>query len=922
MSRFPLFSGIAVMFLLLFAACSDDGSSSSCELGAYRCTDNVLEICGASSNWNAKQDCNLLGRTCNAEEGICKSAVIPSDGDYEPVADEDEDLVDTTDDADDDQDIEPGDTDTDVDKTTDADADEDIVEGTDITDEIEDDAADGIETEEELPPPTGSIQGKVFLLPWHRSAVLEVLLSDSARDVLEISEYPAAGDNEYIEYTFDGLLTGLFYVSARLKADNSVYGSFEGNTVTDGEPGIHIDPDDIFHTDIEGIDFAIGDNGACGIVRTARPLGESCDSGAGCEYDVCLSDTHSGTPIRYCSMPCTSDECPTGWSCTVRDGYDTNVCVPNNLETGVVWGSDLGFGRTCNRDAECYSPMTCNKSHNDHWYCSYPCETATACGECGFCENGDCRPTHLPGSYKDHCFNVEDCLDSIDYCVADICAETCVDQPGTQGDCGDGYTCAIYSHRDLSVGQEGVQLCLPSEKVQTIHIYDWEDDGEWDSLACEEHYQCDSWKCLEFNVGKRCSAYCLTGKRRDAEYCPDYFWCIITDAENTYCVPRNEVPTGENMGTACTENFNCYPGYCWSDGPDSICTDDCRPWSPADCPEGLVCQPWGVDGGRCIDPALIGVRTNGESCGADYQCQSGHCFLDSASPVCVDSCDPRVPNCEANQTCVATTEGTFLCTPDAALGDTATGGVCEAPVECLSGDCSRFPGDGAPQRYCVESCDPQQANPCGEGLNCIARDLNHWVCAPETLQTGLELGATCENHFECASGACLYVTGGWRCTEECETAATCGTDQICSIQAWAYYLESRIILYNADMTEVLRQATAEDGLEASFTRTFEPGTYVVEVTGNDAALYGAADGPYVLVVDDSNPLESLAEIDEPNDSFDDAQLLPSTHVEVTGDLVSLSPYTDDRDLYILEVTTAGSLTVQVAPPQQKRFCHP
>jgi hypothetical protein len=105
---------------------------------------------------------------------------------------------------------------------------------------------------------------------------------------------------------------------------------------------------------------------------------------------------------------------------------------------------------------------------------------------------------------------------------------------------------------------------------------------------------------------------------------------------------------------------------------------------------------------------------NGETCNANEECESGHCFMTAVGSVCSE--------CSSGQDCID--EGTGInCTFNGMFfecSDGAAGEMCEEPEQCMEGlFCSQVVNTGGiiPDKFCSEcdttaDCDmPQVCNP-------------------------------------------------------------------------------------------------------------------------------------------------------------------------------------------------------------------
>lgn len=174
-----------------------------------------------------------------------------------------------------------------------------------------------------------------------------------------------------------------------------------------------------------------------------------------------------------------------------------------------------------------------------------------------------------------------------------------------------------------------------------------------------------------------------------------------------------------------------------------------------DCPEGEKCMPWANDGGsawnasRC-SPVAPTPAQPGEACTVEGSAVSGvdscdlgsmcwgvdpvtlqgecvaHCGGDRANPVCGDadalcvfhnggalvvclpSCNPLAPACDANETCIPEPSGAWACVPSittsAADGDPCQfGNVCGPGSVCASP--SAVPDCEGALGCCAPTCD-------------------------------------------------------------------------------------------------------------------------------------------------------------------------------------------------------------------------
>jgi hypothetical protein len=160
-------------------------------------------------------------------------------------------------------------------------------------------------------------------------------------------------------------------------------------------------------------------------------------------------------------------------------------------------------------------------------------------------------------------------------------------------------------------------------------------------------------------------------------------------------------------GRGTPGNLTCCPGTICGDDltccmdTDETCRDD------GDCCGDNVCRPnpRGI-GGRCLPPGDVGAK-------------------------CIDQAD-----------CA----GDLVCDPAAGLCLVATGGLCAADADCVSGICDDYTG------LCVGTC-LAQFSPCASPVDC---------CVGLTCSNNQCLaldGEPCLDDAECASGLCDEYTG-------------------------------------------------------------------------------------------------------------------------------------------------------------------
>ncbi len=312
---------------------------------------------------------------------------------------------------------------------------------------------------------------------------------------------------------------------------------------------------------------------------------------------------------------------------------------------------------------------------------------------------------------------------------------------GVEGDCGDGYVCALSTSAHgaacLAVCELGDSTCA---------------DEDWCVPRPDPAYTggeavtglCNTRGSVTAGAGEPCDdGACAAGL---GCYSPNY-----AGGGPERCEPLCDATAATVADSGCFSGETCRA----LTQELGVCIRLCDPLGANGCPSGEWCHPYfvtGVDGavleGQCVRPGTVGA---GEAC-APGGCVEGHVCASLASPfgasaaTCRGLCDPEEPACSGDQACVQLEDGQ--------------------------------PGIG----ICQEGCAPFAA---GAAADC---DAAEW-CAPATAaglgvcaQAGAaELGAPCTRATDCAAGAycdCRFgadhfcATDGGRCEAACDPAAT------------------------------------------------------------------------------------------------------------------------------------------------------
>jgi secreted trypsin-like serine protease len=263
-----------------------------------------------------------------------------------------------------------------------------------------------------------------------------------------------------------------------------------------------------------------------------------------------------------------------------------------------------------------------------------------------------------------------------------------------------------------------------------------------------------------------------------------YYRTLIADALAWAppCEPRAESCNGldddcngtVDEGIACTQpgepcaaSTECFLGTCEEIGGAMICTRNCFPDAPLDCPAGLYCEVTACGGGRCV-PGGPGAGAAGTPCSSDGDCASEHCAPLRGGSLCGEPCCPgsEVFCADGTHVCdlVPGSDGRGACIPaELATGPAPFGSACDEDAACLDGHCAD------PGAFCTRACDA--ATPCPGGYHCSGG-----LCAAGDLAPN---GAACMRAEDCADPGALCFEGA--CARPCAVAEDCPLGIGCNV---------------------------------------------------------------------------------------------------------------------------------------------
>ena len=236
-------------------------------------------------------------------------------------------------------------------------------------------------------------------------------------------------------------------------------------------------------------------------------------------------------------------------------------------------------------------------------------------------------------------------------------------------------------------------------------------------------------------------------------------WQPLDDVQGPQTDDGEPEPEGGGFGAECSDNTECFSGFC-VEGPDGYqCTKVCE----TECPIGYDCKAVGSDTDAtflCL-PEVQKVCT---PCAVDYECGAGACLAIDGEGRCSYNCD-TVADCPG--------EG-YICEPQPDSGDPEKRWCLPASNSCwCTADSAGTPRTCTQASefgtcYGIETCDPSQG-----WVGCNAKTPMEEICngldddCDSLVDEDLISGGPCENTIE-GVGTCvgtLLCTGneGYSC---------------------------------------------------------------------------------------------------------------------------------------------------------------
>lgn len=207
-------------------------------------------------------------------------------------------------------------------------------------------------------------------------------------------------------------------------------------------------------------------------------------------------------------------------------------------------------------------------------------------------------------------------------------------------------------------------------------------------------------------------------------------------------------PEGKDDGQTCMADAECKSGHCFDTGEGMVCSQCGTDQDCRDGGSGLNCN-WDRDLGYrvCEDGSL------GQGCDDEQGCQSDHCTKrseESRRGTCSEcGTDEDCRESGAGLSCGFDREQGFYACSAGALGDR-----CEDDAGCQEGKCHAVGGGpGGGGGVCSLCLDDMECRDAGTGLNCTRNDPaddspRYYECSDGAL------GERCESNESCAEMKC------------------------------------------------------------------------------------------------------------------------------------------------------------------------
>lgn len=448
----------------------------------------------------------------------------------------------------------------------------------------------------------------------------------------------------------------------------------------------------------------LGD-GKCDGMGNCRltPAGTACDGvsmcdpmtnkviGYACNGGMCV-DNMAGVdcaPYR-CSGTACPLECADDGQCI--DGYS---CVDKKCTQGRPLGYQCDFDTQC-KSGFCVDKVCCNEP------CDADCRVCTKKLQGNVGKDGYCGNAGLGSDPHDDC--------------PEMLSTSC----GTDGTCGLGAVCRLYSY-GIACGDAE---CIGNASYTSICT------GFGDCIPDPTPIQCNEWAC---QMGG-----CTEGCKNDED-------C----ASDAYCIPMAGGAGGSGGGSVasgtcvykkklgdktCTENRECLSGICVINEKENICCDSlcdgiCQACSQATGSTSADGHCGNVAQGTTHDTCA----NNGNPCGYDGTCNEfGSCnFVDEKTScprkICLGGFTYEAAHCNGFGACIndfsdgEVCPGYLLCDGDTCKTTCTSDEDCVASYKCRGGACANscHSKDDCAEGYACNN-DPGQCVPYDPNLPPVA----------------------------------------------------------------------------------------------------------------------------------------------------------------------------------------------------------